>query len=267
MREGLDVQCKLSGQGSKSRLTITLQISVEDIKSKRGSLLLEYSTRSEDVTFYDWTCQLVDERNKLQNQVTRQQTDLSGEGGRVESLQRQLDELLIAKKEQETQMLAKFTRLLNEKKLRIRVQQRQIAEQDRPVSSGSTTKQTSARKRKHANVEENSDSDPESEGFDNMDVDRDTEDEQVVESDQGQRTESETESEPETDQLQASAALRDQIKPQIQESNTPPPRKLPFSSKAKVKAESPSLKSSAPVQKREVSANDSETDTGGDDEL
>lgn len=269
MREGLDVQCKISGHGSKSKLTISLQISVEDIKSKRGTLQLDYSTRTEDVSFYDWTCQLVDERNMLQHQVINQQTDLSGEGGRVEALQRQLDELIAAKKEQETQMLAKFTRLLNEKKLRIRVQQRQIAEQNRPIGSDSLTKQASTRKRKYAETESDLKSDQESEGFDDMDVDKEAEDEQDEQSEQGQRTESETESEPEPepDQMPTSTTVEGRSKSHLQDSEVPPPRVLPFSSKAKVKAESPAVETSVPITRTATLVQDSETESEGDDEL
>lgn len=263
LRESIDVQCQTTGKGNKSRLTISLQISVEDIKSKRGSLQLEYSDRTEDVSFYEWTCRLVDQRDTLQLEVERQQTDLSGEEGRIQALERQFGELLAAKKDQETQMLSKFTRLLNEKKVRIRVLQRQVAEQGVAPKRGTSTDRTSARKRKYAKSEEDPKSDPESEGFENMDVDNETEDEQAQESNQGRRTESETESEPEVAQLQ----LGKDSKLHRPKSATPPPRSLPFSSKANVKAESASDKISVPAKAAPSPAHDSNTDSDGDDEL
>ena len=76
-REGLDVQCRQSGQDSRSKLIINIQISVEDIKSKRCSLQLEYAKNTDDVSFYDWTSQLIDERNALQSQVRKQQAESS----------------------------------------------------------------------------------------------------------------------------------------------------------------------------------------------
>ena len=263
LRESIDVQCQTTGKGNKSRLTISLQISVEDIKSKRGSLQLEYSDRTEDVSFYEWTCQLVDQRDTLQIEVKRQQTDLSGEEGRIQALERQFGELLATKKDQETQMLSKFTRLLNEKKVRIRVLQRQVAEQGAPSKSGTSTDRTSARKRKYAKSEGDPKSDPESEGFEDMDVDDETEDEQAQESDQGQRTESGTESEPEVAQLQ----FEQHSESHRPKSSTPPPRSLPFSSRADVKTESTSDKISVPAKAALPLAHDSNTDSDGDDEL
>lgn len=199
LQDNLEVTCRISGKVPKQRLLITLQISVEGINSKRGSVELSYDENTDDVDLFGWAIKIADDRGALQQDLAESNKRSATAQSTITSLQNQLRELMKTKEEHEAQMLSKFTLLLNEKKLRIRTQQRQIAEQDQPAKSSSRHKSTSSsRKRKHVNVETHPDPDSESDGFEAMQVDSRVDDtvdqDQISDSEQDQMTETASES-------------------------------------------------------------------------
>lgn len=194
--------------------------------------------------------------------------------GSVEGLKAQLEELIQTKDKDETALLEKFRDLLNEKKVKIRQQQRLLAsaevDPDKLVNAGASqntvrkakASRSSKRKVKPESPEESDD------GFDMMEVDdhqeptlhSDTDQEQATtddgtQSDPGAAGTSEPDSEPATSSKAArgtKAASREAELPNVRHSAKPtesdeePPRRvLPFKARTKKPASAPAP---APVQ-------------------
>ncbi|EXJ60643.1 hypothetical protein A1O7_04796 [Cladophialophora yegresii CBS 114405] len=121
----LDVTCSFSGKGSKRTLSLVFSNKVEDITQRLGTVELPQNTDAEDdVDLFGWTSQAIEQRDRLQGEVTGLRGQVKTKDDMVASLQKQIDELVEAKAEHEKQMLSKFALLLNEKKLKIRNMQR-----------------------------------------------------------------------------------------------------------------------------------------------
>jgi len=101
-------------------LSITFSNRVEDITQRLGTIDLPQTDDTDDVNLFEWALQAIEKRDGLGDEVTSLRRQIKGKDEVVASLQNQIDELVEAKAEHETQMLAKFTLLLNEKKLKIR---------------------------------------------------------------------------------------------------------------------------------------------------
>lgn len=269
LSENLEVACRFSGKGSKKRLAISLQIAVDGINSRRGSVELAYDENSDDVNLFDWTSQVIEDRDTLQQELEQSKKNTADAESTIASLQTQLEDLVKAKQDHEAQMLSKFALLLNEKKLRIRIQQRQIAEQDLPPKSSSKMKSTfTSRKRKQGALDPPPDGESDSDAFeamqidneDNMEVDQDLE----QDSDQAQMTETASESDadsdvsmPMTSQKSSPAKTRSEQGAQLSNTKSATSRQKPDSTPQTRKAN----KSSA-----DQTADDAET-ASEDDEL
>jgi len=188
----------------------------------------------------------------------------------IKKLEDTLAELTNLKSRNENQMLEKFSLLLNEKKLKIRDQQRLLASSNvdqarvedvvesrfgKPRSAGPS------RKGKRKAGKAAAQSDEESDGFEKMEIDN-----LPNESDRDQqrtpdRSEAETASEGEAESApNPAAAMRKVVKgkanvatPEASISAVPPKRELPFAMK--------------PPTKPAQAAEDSETESDNDDEL
>ncbi|KAK5938020.1 hypothetical protein PMZ80_009609 [Knufia obscura] len=233
IRDSLEIVCKRSGKSSKPGLTITLRTRVEDIERRLGRVELSFTEDTDDVDIFGWTSQAIQTRDDISARLSERQSSLEEAQKEIGSLKKRLEELIVAKEEHESQLLAKFALLLNEKKLRIRTQQRQIAEADRPARRDASTKTSKvSRKRKQDPKKQDSDTGEESEGFEAMDLDNTLENMEEQESDQAQATPSDTETDTDED---AAPNQRPPIisKQQDEKSSsaTPPPRNLPFSNK------------------------------------
>lgn len=210
LQDNLEVTCRILGKGSKQRLIITLQISVEGINSKRGSLELSYDENTDDVDLFSWAIKIADNRDVLQQELTESNKRSDNAQSTITSLQNQLQELIKNKEGHEAQMLSRFTLLLNEKKLRIRTQQLQIAEQGQPVKSSSHKKSpTHSRKRKNVNEEIHPDHGSESDGFEPMQVDKKTDNTTDQDPDQDSEQERRTETASENEADSEMSYLRD----------------------------------------------------------
>ena len=239
--DSLEVTCRKAGKSSRPTLSVTLQTHVEDIKRKLGAVELSHSENTDDIDLFGWTCQVVDTRDAISTKLRDKVARLLQTGKDIEALKNDLDELIAAKEEHETQLMSKFALLLNEKKLRIRTQQRQLVETDRPVSSGAATKKSKlSRKRKQGAVLQSSDIGEESEGFEAMDVDQNLDDADDLETDQAQMTSTDTDvdSDEVGSLVKRNYTSKDQP-PQRSQSATPPPRILPFGKRSKDRAARP----------------------------
>lgn len=249
-------------------MTITLQTHVEDIKRRLGTIELSYSEDTEDIDLFGWAALVVDTRDDLSSKLNDKGSRLNEAERKIESLKDHLDELIAAKEEHETQLLSKFALLLNEKKLRIRTQQRQLAEADRPSSDAAPIKALRvSRKRKQDVKPQHSDTGEESEGFEAMSLDSVHDDAEGQVSDQAQLTSSDTDTD--TDEgfplAQHSAAIPEQQQQQAARSPTPPPRMLPFGKTSKAAA--PNAEKSTDRRLTKVTGDDDDETASEDDEL
>lgn len=205
----LEADCSVSGRGSKAVLSITLRSRIEDITHRLGTVDLAYTENTDEVDLFGWACQLAKQRNAFRDQLAVQKKDTARSEETVKTLQRQLIELVEAKKDHEDQLLSKFELLLNAKKLNIRNQQRilQTAKLDRKALDqlqltidGSQTDGGSGRRKRPGDTGQalRNQSDNDSEGFEPMDVDdKSDEDERAGEPGTPDRSETETASEDE----------------------------------------------------------------------
>ncbi|KIW68501.1 hypothetical protein PV04_04443 [Phialophora macrospora] len=124
-KANIEVTCSFSGKGSNRTLSLAFSNRVEDITQRLGTIDLPQNTDAEDdVDLFSWTCQAIDQRDRLQGEVIGLSAQIKTKDDIVASLQKQIDELVEAKADHERQMLSKFALLLNEKKLKIRNMQR-----------------------------------------------------------------------------------------------------------------------------------------------
>jgi hypothetical protein len=238
MRKGLDTVAALSGR--EDNRTLTFRNHIDQITQKLGSIELKQS--EEEIQLFDWAASAVDQQKLLQEEVSTLRGRSEADQATITALQAQLADLVRAKQEHEEQLISKFALLLNEKKLKIRNQQRILSTAKIDEQKLAQLKRTFdgtgrgpvRKKRRAERVAEDSDQGKEeSEGFETMEVDpmpnalgdarssRETTPE----------TETETEEEGSTGQpaISTSAAESQTSKPNNAESDTPPsPRSLPF---------------------------------------
>lgn len=150
----------------------------------------------EAIELFDWCGSAIQGREELSNQLVTKTAKVEDLESRVTELRKQLDELTQAKKANEAEMLEKFCLLLNEKKVKVREQQRLLSaaiadparvaavvatrpDSSAPTSSvpassardgkGRAPKASRASKRKNRQPVSSDDSD---DGFEKMDVDK-----------------------------------------------------------------------------------------------
>ncbi|KAM0325413.1 hypothetical protein ACHAQA_007399 [Verticillium albo-atrum] len=257
---------------SEVSMTITVRRRVGDIAQRLGTLELKHNA-DEEIELFDW-CGLaagaVVQAHDTLASVTTKTNELEES---VRQLRSQLDELLEAKKADETELLLKFRDLLNEKKVKIREQQKILAtasvdpeaspappsqaDQTGKASKsgkGHTATKSGASKRKApAPVEDDESED----GFEKMDVDPGANQNEADMSDQDRdTTDAETETASDDDEEEepeparptrraaagkpqaSSAQPKSQAK--SEEDDAPPPaRALPFMKKTAKKPPPP----------------------------
>ncbi|KAL2017807.1 hypothetical protein VTK56DRAFT_1670 [Thermocarpiscus australiensis] len=107
-------------------ITITVRRRVAGISQRLGALTLNHKP-DEAIQLFDWCGALALEREKFQETLVAETAKVSDLEARISELRDQLDELTQAKKAREAELLEKFCGLLNEKKVKIREQQRLLS--------------------------------------------------------------------------------------------------------------------------------------------
>ncbi|GAB1313046.1 Mitotic apparatus protein p62 [Madurella fahalii] len=107
-------------------ITITIRRRIAGINQRLGALTLNHKA-DEAIQLFDWCGAAALEREKFQETLAQETAKVSDLEFRVAELRNQLDELTRSKKERESEMLEKFCGLLNEKKVKIREQQRLLS--------------------------------------------------------------------------------------------------------------------------------------------
>lgn len=111
---------------SNSKLTITFRKSISGIHQKLGELSLS-NDPSVDINVLDWTNTAIARADALQSEAHDLQRKLAAQTQTIKQLNQQLEDLIQAKKDHEDALLQKCAILLNEKKAKIRDQQRLLA--------------------------------------------------------------------------------------------------------------------------------------------
>ncbi|SPQ27468.1 bdc80d05-6224-4c4c-ab1c-f5205987abb5 [Thermothielavioides terrestris] len=104
-------------------ITITIRRRVAGINQRLGALTLNHKA-DEAIQLFDWCGAAALEREKFRETLATEKAKVSDLEARIAELRNQLDELTEAKKAREAELLEKFCGLLNEKKVKIREQQR-----------------------------------------------------------------------------------------------------------------------------------------------
>lgn len=201
---------------------------VEDITHRLGSIDLKHSDNTDDVDLFAWTNQVVQSRDDLSSTVRKGEDEIEKAASTIKTLEKQLQDLFQAKEDHESQLLAKFTLLLNEKKLRIRAQQRQLVDHEQPTDVSGPQHGTSHKRKRRVNDEELHDEDDsdESEGFENMEIDHSTNQLSGGDREDTQSTASDLDQRPENSNNNVNQTNASSEPPAA----TPPPRSLPFPS-------------------------------------
>jgi hypothetical protein len=237
----LDTVAALSGREDNRTLTLTFRNHIDQITQKLGSIELQQS--DEEIQLFDWAASAVDRQTLLQEEVSTLRGSSETDHATITALQAQLADLVRAKQEHEEQLISKFAVLLNEKKLKIRNQQRilstaKIDEQklaQLKLTLGGTRREPVKKKRQAEGVAEDSDQgkEEESDGFETMDVDPMPN--ALGDARSSRETTPETETETDDEGWTAPRAISTSVaqsqtsRPNNAESDTPPPpRSLPF---------------------------------------
>lgn len=285
-KKNLDVVCSISGRKNSHTLSIAFRNNIEGIIQRLGVIDLPETQDTDDVDLFGWTLQVLEQRDKLEEEVASQKEKAKAEQETEAKLQRQLSDLVEAKTEHEKQLLSKFCTLLNEKKLKIRNMQRvlQTAQVDKKklkdlAPLGDETEDQTNHGTKRQLDDGNAEEDDESDGFETMVVDKTTHDEGSPDSAGSHRSENtstDTASEEEDDLdgprpvSPTPPTTRSMDKNTKKGSSTPlpPPRELPFQKKTgpigkATGVKEPASKLAAPA----VSPGDDEETASEDDEL
>ncbi|KAK0705114.1 hypothetical protein B0H67DRAFT_371789 [Lasiosphaeris hirsuta] len=267
-------------------IIITIRRRVAGINQRLGAITL-YHRADEGIQLFDWCGAAAQELEKLKLDLAAEAAKVEDLDARVAELRSQVEELTQSKKASEAEMLEKLCGLLNEKKVKIREQQRLLATANvdpsklaavlasRPSPSaraaGYVPKASRASKRKTRGDDSDESSD---DGFEKMDVDKeelpppataekddsDLEDGQRTPDDDDDETTSEVEEEEEPSPPQPKKPGVDKGKGKAKESLTTRPKRVA----ARV-SPSPLPPKAAATHRAAVPSEGSETES--DDEL
>lgn len=274
LKKGLETVAAVRGIDDNNVLTITFRNHIDQITQKLGTLELNES--EEEIQLFDWATSAVDQQRLLQEEVSALRSKSQADQTTITDLQSQLADLVKMKGEHEEQLISKFAILLNEKKLKIRNQQRILSTakvdtkklaQLKLKVDGLSGKSTGRKRRVETEVEADDREKDESDDFESMDVDHMPNALGSARSSRETTPETGTESEdemsagqPATSILAAGSLASEASR---SESDTPPPpRQLPFVKKGAHRGDEP--KTSKPP---EITLGSDEETASEDDEL
>jgi hypothetical protein len=240
LRTGLETVAAVTGKDDNRVLTITFRNRIDQIIQKLGSI--ELKETEEEIQLFDWATSAVDQQRSLQEEVSTLRSKSEADQAAITALQSQVADLVKANAEHEEQLISKFAILLNEKKLKIRNQQRILssAKVDKAklarlklTLNGTGRQPTRKKRRAETEAEAHDQEKDESDDFETMDVDHMPNALGDARSSRETTPETETESEGEISagHLATSTFAADSqtSKRSKAESESPPPRRsLPF---------------------------------------
>ncbi|KAL8937246.1 MAG: hypothetical protein Q9216_004523 [Gyalolechia sp. 2 TL-2023] len=124
--EDITKDLELVASVADSKLTITFRKSISGIHQKLGEVSLPKDVNAE-INTLDWAHTAIIRADALQTEAHNLQQRLKEQTQTVKQINQQLEDLIQAKKDHEELLLQKCANLLNEKKAKIRDQQRLLA--------------------------------------------------------------------------------------------------------------------------------------------
>ncbi|KAI1381447.1 hypothetical protein F4677DRAFT_403063 [Hypoxylon crocopeplum] len=264
-----DVEIKAIVQSDGAEVSLSFRKSIQGITQRLGSIVLEENEKIE-ISPFDWCVSALGARAKVEGDLATAAVKIQSLEDSLKELKDQLDELIKTKEDDETLLLEKFRDLLNEKKVKIRQQQRLLAsanvdpEKLANVAGSQNTQRRVARESRASKRKAKEEPESSDEGFEKMDVEEGGDDgspQPDVKEEHGETTADETASGTDTDDEPAPPPVRSQRnqaavpkhntrastsqrKPSTpdssQSSEAPPPRRvLPFMKTKKPAAPAP----------------------------
>ncbi|CAG8939156.1 unnamed protein product [Penicillium salamii] len=123
---GLEASATISNSDQDKTLNITIRKRVQTITQRIGTLKLQQNDE-QSIELLEWAGVSTARADELQHQVSSLASRYSRAEDTIRDLSQQLEELMQAKAQHETQLVANFVQILNEKKLKVRNQQRLLA--------------------------------------------------------------------------------------------------------------------------------------------
>ncbi|KAL6233904.1 hypothetical protein BDW75DRAFT_241619 [Aspergillus navahoensis] len=124
---GIEASASINGTGKDDKeLVITVRKRIQTITQKLGSLTL-HQDEERDIELFDWTNLAIARADILEQRFNSLLDRFRTAESTIKLLDNQLEEFISSKNQHERQLLAGFVQFLNEKKLKIRNQQRLLA--------------------------------------------------------------------------------------------------------------------------------------------
>ncbi|KAF2491575.1 hypothetical protein BU16DRAFT_122420 [Lophium mytilinum] len=120
------VQVVYQEDGDNLKLIVRQEVATTKLKHNMGEIVL-LRDEEKEIDPLDWARVAARGAAAAKDQFADLQTQLGTQQSTIDKLHAQLDDLVKAKEENDNAMLQKFTELLNEKKMKIRDQQRLLA--------------------------------------------------------------------------------------------------------------------------------------------
>ncbi|KAL4894650.1 hypothetical protein BDV59DRAFT_200979 [Aspergillus ambiguus] len=287
---GIESSASIVGQDDEDReLIITIRKRIQGITQRLGSISLKQDDE-QAIELFNWTGMAVERADMVEDQLTSLRDRYRAAEVTINRLNKQLEDFIAAKNQHEEQLMVEFVQLLNEKKLKIRNQQRLLASanvdpqklsdlQAAAFGRRRTPASKSRDSKRSARQMDPNQSDSEDE-FERMDVDKPqrgrdllepdgTDDDQQstpqpLEENEDTATDDESSS-PAAEQEQDDRDKESDVKrlserPKMKQPSNPPPRReLPFSRRPPAKKDSPG-KSSAQQNADEETAGETDDD-------
>lgn len=123
---GIEVSATVSDEDEDKKIAITIRKRIETITQRLGSITLNQDDE-QTIQLFDWSGAAVARADTLEQQISSLNSRCRAAEATIHELNTQIEELIYAKVQHENQLIANFVQLLNEKKLKIRNQQRLLA--------------------------------------------------------------------------------------------------------------------------------------------
>ncbi|KAJ5191191.1 uncharacterized protein N7498_010176 [Penicillium cinerascens] len=241
---GIETTASISGSGDDGQLIIAIRNRVQSITQRLGTIVFKRDDE-QAIELFEWSGTAASRADALQQHVTNLTNRYRVAEDTIQKLNEQLEELLRAKDNHESQLVANFAQLLNEKKLKVRNQQRLLASASADpakvfeiqTATGNPPKAGESRHTSKRHAREMEQADGESDGgFEQMDVDENrTDDGSQIgpatdqATDEGTDNERQLSSQPATDDELDLPGQATQSEAASQQARAAPPRReLPF---------------------------------------
>ncbi|PYI12126.1 hypothetical protein BO78DRAFT_332254, partial [Aspergillus sclerotiicarbonarius CBS 121057] len=124
---GVELSASITGRGSEgNELIIIVRRKIHTITQRLGSIILRQDDE-QAIQLFDWSAVAVTRADFLEQRLSGLQQHCLTAENTIKQLNRQIEELISAKSHHEDQLMMNFTQVLNQKKLKIRNQQRLLA--------------------------------------------------------------------------------------------------------------------------------------------